>query len=183
MPYRIIVADHSLSVRKILEAAFSSPEFDVRFFENGDELVSELGNLKFDAVLLNIFIPGKDGLEIAKLLRERKNFHSVPMIFLKGAFDSLDAGRLSGLKYDGIYTEPFDSEALVCYVKELIENRKDPETLPEELPAPPEAKNGFDWPLDIEDKIEKIIDKKIPELEKKIEKRIRTSILKENDHE
>ena len=68
MPYRIIVADHSLSVRKIFEAAFSSPEFDIRFFENGDELISELENLKFDAVLLNIFIPGKDGLEIAKLL-------------------------------------------------------------------------------------------------------------------
>ena len=183
MPYRIIVADHSFSIRKILEAAFSSSEFDVRFFENGEELASELGNLKFDAVLLNMFIPGKDGLEIAKLMREREQFHSVPMIFLKGAFDTFDSGKLSGLKYDGIYAEPFDSEALVCYVKELIENRKDPETLPEELPAQPEAKAGFDWPFDIEDKIEKIIDKKIPELEKKIEKRIRTSFLKENQHE
>lgn len=183
MPYRIIVADHSLSVRKILETAFSSPEFDVRFFENGDELVSELGNLKFDAILLNVFIPGKDGLEIAKLIRERENFHSIPLLFLKGAFDTFDAGRLSGLKYDGLYIEPFDSEALVCYVKELIENRKDPETLPEELPMPTEAKTGFDWSLDIEDKIEEIIDKKIPDIEKKIENRIRSSILKENDHE
>ena len=180
MPYRIIVAENSLSVRKVIETSFLSPEFDIRFYENGDELVSELAGLKFDAVLLNVFIPGRDGYEIAKLMREREDSHSVPMIFLKGAFDTFDAGRLSGLNYDGMFIEPFDSEALVCYVRELIENRKDPETLPEELPAPMETKIGYEWPPDIEDKIEKIINKKISEIENKIEKRLRSRILPED---
>lgn len=179
MPYRIIVAENSISVRKVLEASFSSPEFDIRFYGNGDELVSELAGLKFDAVLLNVFIPGRDGYEIAKLMREKEDFRSVPLIFLKGAFDTFDTGKLSGLNYDGMFIEPFDSEALVCYVRDLIENRKDPGSLPEELPAQAETKIVEDLPLDIEDKIERIINKKIPEIEKKI----RSSIFPENRHE
>jgi len=183
MPYRLIVAENSPSVRKIIEAAFSGPEFSIRYFENGDEVVSELTDLKFDAALLNVYMPGKDGYEIAKIIRDKQDFQSIPVIFLKGAFDTFDVGRLSGLNYDSIFTEPFDSEALVCCVRELIENRKDPATLPEELPLPTETRDEDELKADIEDKIEMIIDKKIHEIEKNIEKRIRASILRQKNQE
>lgn len=181
MPYRLIVADNSLSVRKTFETAFSSSEFSIRYFGNGDELASEILNLKFDALLLNVFIPGKDGYEIAKIVRDREDFQAVPMIFLKGAFDTFDVGKLSGLSYDGIFSEPFDSEGLVCYVRELIENRKDPETLPEELPLPAETKVEDELTADIEDKIERILNRKISEIGENIEKKIRSNILKEKN--
>ena len=183
MPYRLIVAEKSVSVRKIIETTFPDSEFSIRYFGNGDELASELSNLRFDAVLINVFIPGKNGYEIAKIIRDKEDFQSVPMIFLKGAFDTFDSGKLSGLNYDGIFSEPFDSEGLVCYVRELIEGRKDPETLPEELPLPAETKIGDELTADIEDKIERIINRKIREIEKDLEKRIKTSILKEKNQE
>ena len=65
MPYRLIVAEKSVSVRKIIETTFPDSEFSIRYFGNGDELASELSNLRFDAVLINVFIPGKNGYEIA----------------------------------------------------------------------------------------------------------------------
>ncbi|MBN2244490.1 MAG: response regulator [Candidatus Aminicenantes bacterium] len=183
MPYKLIVAENSVSVRKIIETAFPDSEFSIRYFGNGDELASELSNLKFDAVLLNTYIPGKDGYEIAKIIRDKDDFNSVPMIFLRGAFDVFDAVKLSGLSYDGVFTEPFDSEGLVGYVRELIESRKDPATLPEELPLPAETKIGDEWMVEMEDKIERIILRKIREIEKGIEKRIRASLLEEKKQE
>ena len=179
MPYRLIVAENSHSVRKTIETAFPSSEFSIRYFENGEELANQLKDMRFDAILLNIYIPDKDGYDIAKMVRENKNFQSVPLIFLKGAFDWFDVRRVSGLNYDGIITEPFDSEALVCYVRELIEDRKDPETLPEELPLPAETKSEFELPTDIEARIERIINRKIHEIERNAEKRIKAGILQE----
>jgi DNA-binding response OmpR family regulator len=183
MTYRLIVAENSVSVREIIKIAFPESEFSIRFFGNGDELIFELSNLKFDAVLLNAFIPGKDGYEIAKIIRDKDDFQSVPMIFLKGAFDVFDASKLSGLSYDGVFTEPFDSKGLVSYVRELIESRKDPATLPEELPSQAEIRLGDESTVEIEDKIERMIDRKIREIEKGIEKRIRAALIEENKKE
>lgn len=132
MVYKLIVADSSPTIQKTVKMAFSDSEFEIYAFNDGIEVMNSLGQISPDAVLLNLFLPRRDGYEVGFFLKSQEEFKQTSLILLKGAFDPLDKKRIAGLDYDEIVQEPFDSERLVSIVRELIEQKKDPQTLPEE---------------------------------------------------
>ena len=136
MPYKIIVADASVSVQRTVQLAFPEPEFRLFPVETSDELLDTADEVRPDAVLVSTSLPGRDPLEVGRLLRLREDLRRVPLLFLKGTFDGLDAGRTVP-DSDGVFQKPFDSERLAAAVRELIEARSVPPTLPEEPVFPP----------------------------------------------
>ena len=147
MAYRIIAADSSPSVQKILQLAFPEPEFQLFPFEDGQELLEAAAGLAPDAVLLSPGLSGRDGYEVGRLLRARDEFKRVPILFLRGTFEAFDGERAAGAGCDGIFQKPFDSERLAAAVRSLIVRKTGPSTLPEE-PGPESAgagKSGARW--------------------------------------
>jgi len=138
MAYRIIVADPSPSVQKTLQLALPEPEFRLFLSEDGADLLESIGGIRPDAILLSLSLPGRDAFEVGRLLRSREDLRRAPLIFLRGTFEALDVSRLAAADYDGIFQKPFDSERLAASVRELIEKKTWPSTLPEE-PVAPEA--------------------------------------------
>jgi DNA-binding response OmpR family regulator len=136
VPYKIIVADVSVSVQRAVQLAFPEPEFRLFPVENGDELLGAAEAVRPDAVLVSTSLPGRDPLEVGRLLRLREDFRRVPLLFLKGTFDGLDAAK-SVPDNDGVFQKPFDSERLAAAVRDLIEARSVPATLPEDPVLPP----------------------------------------------
>ena len=141
MPYRIIVADPSPSVQKTAQLVFAEPEFRVYPFEDGASLLESVAEIRPDALLVSLSLPGRDGYEIARALRSRKDLGSVPLVGLKGTFECLDADRLVPAGYDEVVQKPFDSERLAAVVRDLIARKTGPSSLPEE-PVWPEAREG-----------------------------------------
>ena len=135
MPYRIIVADPSPSVQKTVQLAFPEPEFRLFAFEDGVGLLDEIAGVHPDAVILSMSLPGRDVFEIGRLLRSRQDLRCVPLIFLRGTFEAPEAAKIAAADCDGIFQKPFDSERLAAAVRELIEKRTWPPTLPEQ-PVP-----------------------------------------------
>lgn len=137
MAYKIIVADPSPSVQRTIQLAFPEPEFRLYPVEDGAGLLDAAGEVRPDAVLLSLSLPGRDPGELGRLLRAREDLRRVPLIFLRGTFEAPDLpAALSD--HDGIVQKPFDSERLAATVRELIEARAVPLTLPEE-PVIPEG--------------------------------------------
>ena len=64
MKYKLIVADGSPTVHKIIELVFANSDFDVKFFMDSDELINALPDIHADGVLLNLSLPGKDGYKL-----------------------------------------------------------------------------------------------------------------------
>ena len=135
MPYRIIVADPSPSVQKTVQLAFPEPEFRLFAFEDGAALLDSLAEVRPDAVILSMSLPGRDVFEIGRLFRNRQDLRRVPLFFLRGTFEAPEAAKIAAAECDGIFQKPFDSERLAAAVRELIEKRAWPPTLPEE-PVP-----------------------------------------------
>jgi len=136
VPYKIIVADPSVSVQKTVQLAFPEPEFRLFPVEDGTELLNTVEEVRPDAVLISTSLPGRDPFEAGRLLRGREEFRRVPLFFLKGAFESLDPSKPVP-ENDGVFQKPFDSERLAAVVRELIETMTVPPTLPEEPVLPP----------------------------------------------
>jgi CheY-like chemotaxis protein len=194
--YKIIVADQSVSVQKTVQLAFPEPEFRLFPFEDGAELLDSVGEIRPDAVLISLSLPGRDAGDVGRLLRGREDLKRVPLLFLRGTFEALDPSKAAP-DHDGIVQKPFDSERLAATVRELIEKKAGPSTLPEEpvfpaagdsappsLPEDPSSPPGVgtnpphpDHPGLPDSALREWVRKEIYGTEKELEKRVRARVL------
>jgi len=192
MPYKVILAEASPSVQKVVQMAFTEPDFEVHTFEDGLRTIESLARIDPDAVLLGLALPSRDGYEVGLYLRSREEFRKAGLILIKNAFESLDMERLQGIDYDEIVQKPFDSESLARLVREIIDRKKSPPSFPEEalleeapaadaLPLfqeeefipPPASSRSKD---EVEEKIRTILRDEILSMERELEKRLKASL-------
>ncbi len=115
---RVLVVEDDLRVAQFLRRALADENFSVAVSQHGDEADTLLREELFDAVVLDIMLPGRDGLSIVQGLRQRLN--AVPVLLLTARssvterVDGLNAGA------DDYLTKPFSSDELVARVRALI---------------------------------------------------------------
>ena len=182
MPYKIIVADPSLSAQKAALLAFPEPEFRVFVFEDGASLLESVAGLEPDALLVSLTLPGREGYEVARTLRSRKELATVPLVGLRGSFECIDSDRNAPSAYDEVVPKPFDSERLSAVVRELIARKTGPSSLPEEPVWPGEASpaagpQGAPSPSSEASQVRDVVREEIVAMEREIEKRVRARVL------
>ncbi len=153
MAYKILVADDSAAAARAVQAALAEPEFEVRTAADGGRAVRAIEEDMPDALLAALSLPPQDGYELGVFFRSRPESKAAALIFLRGAVETLDVGRLSVIDHDGVVTKPFDAHTLAELVRRAIERRREIPSLPEEpafrlptaaLPAAPTARLGED---------------------------------------
>ncbi len=182
MPYLIVLADPSPSVQKAAQLVFAEPEFRLSFFEDGASLVEAAAGLRPDALVVSLTLPGRDGYEVGRVLRSLRELASIPLVGLKGAFESLDADRTAPPEYDEIFSKPFDSEQLAAAVRELIARKTGPPSLPEDPGWPGEEEGpgpAAPAPAVSGSEIKAAVREEIGAMEREIEKRVRAGVLAE----
>jgi DNA-binding response OmpR family regulator len=185
VPYRIIVADPSPSVQKAAQLVFAEPEFRVTVFEDGTSLLESVADVRPDALLISLTLPGRDGYEVGRNLRSRKELATVPLIGLRGTFECIDADRNAPSDYDEVVQKPFDSERLAAVVRELIARKMGPSSLPEEPVWPGERETGAasaappqaQAPPASGPDLKELVRDEIVGMERELEKRVRASVL------
>jgi CheY-like chemotaxis protein len=139
--YRILIAEASPSTQKALELAFAPPEFELWTFSDGFAAIKALPSVAPDAVFAALSLPGKDGYEVAAVLRSQEASRQTALFFLRGVFEPLDLRKISRLDHDGLIPKPFDSESILDVTRAAIDRRKAAPKLSEDskppLPAPP----------------------------------------------
>ena len=93
MPYSVFVADPSPSVQKAAQLAFAEPEFRVAVYDDGASLLEALAAGPPDALVVSLTLPGREGYDVARTLRSRKDLAAVPLVGLRGAFECLDRDK------------------------------------------------------------------------------------------
>jgi DNA-binding response OmpR family regulator len=191
VPYRIVVADPSPSVQKAAQMVFPEPDFKLFFFDDGRDLDASLPGIGADAVLLALSLAGADPYEIGREITGRKGFENAPLFFLKGTFEAFDPEKADGIPYDGVIQKPFDSEGMAAIVREAIDRKASPPTMPEEpvwdgpaesLPIHGEEPGGGlptpgRVPDSLQPRIRELVRSEALEIEREIEKRVRTRVL------
>jgi two-component system, OmpR family, response regulator len=114
LPMRILVAEDEKKIAAFVRKALEEQGFTVDLTGDGDEAHFLATTQAYDAIVLDIMLPGRDGLSILRLLRDQKN--PVPVLLLT-ARDALDE-RLEGLNLgaDDYITKPFFVEELVARI-------------------------------------------------------------------
>jgi CheY-like chemotaxis protein len=141
MGSRILLADDSITIQKVVHLTFSDEGFDVVSVSNGDQAERMLGEVAPDLVLADIFMPGKNGYELCEAIKQSPQFHHVPVVLLVGAFEPFDQAEARRVRADAHLTKPFESRALVETVRSLLNASARPRTGPLPPLPPPETKH------------------------------------------
>jgi two-component system OmpR family response regulator len=114
---RVLVVDDDPTIRTMLVEYLTSHGYDVAQAASGAAMRVELERAVPAVVLLDIGLPGEDGLTLARYLRER---HSVGIIMVTGAGDVVD--RVAGLEVgaDDYIAKPFDPRELRARLKSVL---------------------------------------------------------------
>ncbi len=114
---RVLVVDDDADVRRMLVDYLGTHDYEVTAAANGTEMRAALERQVPDVVLLDVGLPGEDGLSLARFLRER---HQVGIIMVTAADGVVD--RVVGLEMgaDDYVAKPFDPRELRARLKSVL---------------------------------------------------------------
>lgn len=113
----IYTADDEENIRSLIESYLKESGYEVRTFSTGDELFSEFKQNPCDLVILDIMMPGSDGLTICKQIRD---ISKVPIIILTAKESEVDYLMGLTLGGDDYLIKPFRPSMLVMRIKALF---------------------------------------------------------------
>jgi CheY-like chemotaxis protein len=120
MGARILVADDSVTIQKVVELTFSKEDFVLTQARSGEEAIRKAKEMRPDLVLLDLVMPDMNGYDVCAALRTEPALRSVPIILLAGTFESFDQQRGAQAGANDVVTKPFESQVLVGKVKQLL---------------------------------------------------------------
>ena len=111
---RILIIEDENEIAELEKDYLELSDFEVVIENRGEEGLKRALTEEFSLMILDLMLPGKDGFEICKSVRENKN---LPIIIVSAKKDDIDKIRGLGLGADDYMTKPFSPSELVARVK------------------------------------------------------------------
>lgn len=111
---KILIVEDEEAIADLEKDYLELSDFEVTIESNGDKGLEAVLTGNFDLVILDLMLPGIDGFEVCKRIREEKN---IPIIMVSAKKDDIDKIRGLGLGADDYMTKPFSPSELVARVK------------------------------------------------------------------
>ncbi|MEH6942283.1 response regulator transcription factor [Bacillus sp. JJ722] len=114
---KILVVDDEERIRRLLKMYLEREDYVIEEAEDGNEALIKATTNDYDLILLDIMMPGKDGIEVCRELREKK---STPVIMLTAKGEEIN--RVQGFEVgtDDYIVKPFSPREVVLRVKALL---------------------------------------------------------------
>lgn len=124
MPKRILVVDDEPSIVELIRVNLEDGGYEVGIAADGDEALERFSQEAWDLVILDLMLPGVDGIEVCRRIRKESQ---VPIIMLTAKADEID--RVLGLEMgaDDYVTKPFSPRELLARVRAIL--RRVPDTV------------------------------------------------------
>jgi two-component system OmpR family response regulator len=129
----LLVVDDDAEIRDLLARYLGEHSFEVLKAADGAEMRQRLAAARVDLLILDLMLPGEDGLALCRWLRAQPETAHLPILMLTARGDRLE--RVVGLELgaDDYVTKPFDPRELVARIRAIL--RRSRAALPAEAPA------------------------------------------------
>ncbi|MEM7636950.1 MAG: response regulator, partial [Pseudomonadota bacterium] len=120
MTARVLVVDDIIANVRLLEAKLTSEYFEVETASNGLDALEAIGTFNPDIILLDVMMPGIDGIEVCRRIKSNPETQYIPVIMVTALDQPED--RVQGLEAgaDDFITKPVSDAALFCRLKSLV---------------------------------------------------------------
>jgi len=120
MPKKLLLAEDSLTIRKVFELALSRSDIAITSVDNGEDAVRLAGEIFPDLVVADLTLAGKNGFAVAAELRAMEKTEKIPVLILSGTMVPLDEARFKASGARGVLFKPFESRELLESIEGLL---------------------------------------------------------------
>lgn len=152
---KLLVADDSLTIQKVIRLALSNEGYEIQTVSDGNDAVQQIAVFRPDVVLIDVALPNKNAFEVKTTVESSKEIAPVRFIVMSSAYEKVDEQQIESARFDGRLTKPFDPAHLRKVLNEALAislpDNKATEAAPfaDLPPAPPtEIANNELWDQD-----------------------------------
>jgi two-component system phosphate regulon response regulator PhoB/two-component system alkaline phosphatase synthesis response regulator PhoP len=120
----IAIVDDEDDIRELVSINLKKAGFKIKEFSSGNSFIKSLSKSKPDLAVLDIMMPGIDGIEVCKIMKKDDKYSDIPIIMLTAKTDETD--RVLGLEIgaDDYVSKPFSPRELTARVKAVLRRKE-----------------------------------------------------------
>lgn len=115
-PYRVLVLDDSRAQAKFMETVLKKAGMTAHIITDPMQIIHALESFTPEIIILDMYMPGCTGMEIARVIRQQDRLHSVPIIYLSAEDDVSKQLHAMSLGGDDFLTKPIDPKHLIATI-------------------------------------------------------------------
>ncbi|MBI3543595.1 MAG: response regulator [Deltaproteobacteria bacterium] len=135
MGRKLLVADDSVTIQKVIKLALSSEGYDILAVSDGKEAIRAIQEERPEVVLIDVTLPGADAYEVKRVINANPKLASIGFILMLSAFERVDEKAIEETRFQGRLIKPFDPSHLRKAVSDLMSGKNAAGI----APAPPSA--------------------------------------------
>jgi CheY-like chemotaxis protein len=120
MSKKLLLADDSITIQKVIGITFANEDYALSVVDNGDAALERARVEQPDLILADVFMPGKNGYELCAAVKAEASLRHIPVLLLAGTFEPFDEAKARKAGAEGWIAKPFESQALIDRVEELL---------------------------------------------------------------
>ncbi len=120
MAQRLLLADDSITIQKVVELVLAEEDFEIKAVSNGEEALNAIESFNPDIVLADIEMPKMNGYQLCEKIKQDPKRASVPVILLAGAFEPIDEELARQVGADDSVIKPFESQELISKINAAL---------------------------------------------------------------
>jgi CheY-like chemotaxis protein len=136
MSKKLLLADDSITIQKVIGITFANEDYELTVVDNGDAALEKARSESPDLILADVFMPGKNGYELCAAVRQEPALRGIPVLLLTGTFEPFDENKARAAGADSWIAKPFESQALIDRVEELLARPPQPSPVVAAPPTP-----------------------------------------------
>jgi DNA-binding response OmpR family regulator len=117
---RVLVVDDDAFIRRPLEFILRNEGFEPLTAADGSECLERLAETRPDLIILDVMMPGRDGFDVCKTIKQQARYAEIPIILLSARGQEQDRERGLCLGAAEFMTKPYSPSELVRRVRELL---------------------------------------------------------------
>jgi CheY-like chemotaxis protein len=120
MAYKLLLADDSITIQKIVELILADEGFEIKAFNNGQEALASITSFKPDIVLADVEMPKMNGYQLCEKIKQNPATQDIPVVLLATSFEPIDEDIVKEVKADDFIIKPFESQELISKLHALL---------------------------------------------------------------
>ncbi len=120
MAHRLLLADDSITIQKVVELVLAEEDFEIKSVSNGDDALRAAAIFRPDIILADIDMPKVNGYQLCEKIKQNPDTAMVPVILLAGAFEPIDEELARQVGADDSVVKPFESQELISKINAAL---------------------------------------------------------------
>lgn len=120
MAHKLLLADDSITIQKVVELVLAEEDFQIKSVNNGEDAFALISEFNPDIVLADIDMPKMNGYQLCEKIKQNPASSRIPVILLAGAFEPIDEELARHVRADDSVIKPFESQELISKINAVL---------------------------------------------------------------